>query len=158
MSASESAIRVQLNPEGKPVSASAELRLEKTPAEIWPVVIDVDRYPGRVPMIHRVRRDGDTITIDLKFKVSIVSVGFHAVVKMVQEPGKWLELSWISGEPRALRLKLELVPLDDGRACLVRSESEFDAQSLGWLTKYFLRHHPEIEFGIFPGVALALVD
>ena len=37
-------------------------------------------------------------------------------------------------------------------------DGEFDLMSLGWLAKYFLRHHPEIQFGIFPGVALVLVD
>jgi hypothetical protein len=40
----------------------------------------------------------------------------------------------------------------------VRSDAEFEVKSLGWLAKYFLKHHPEIQYGIFPGVALALLD
>ena len=65
--------------------------------------------------------------------------------------------------PRGIRLRFDLTPEDasesgDGRACRIRGEGEFDAGSLGRLAKYFLRHHPEIEFGIFPGVALALIE
>jgi hypothetical protein len=109
-------------------------------------------------MIHRARRDGDRITIDLKFKVAILSVGFTFVADAVYEQEKWLELRWVSGEPRGIRLRFELEPADEGRATIVRGDGEFDAQSLGWLAKYFLKHHPEIEYGIFPGVALALID
>lgn len=30
--------------------------------------------------------------------------------------------------------------------------------SLGWLAKYFLRHRPEIQFGVMPGVAVGLLE
>ena len=76
---------------------------------------------------------------------------------MTQEPERLIELRWTAGEPQKLRLRFTLTPIDDGRACLVEGDGEFDVLSLGWLVKYFLKHHPEIQFGIFPGVALVLI-
>ena len=58
----------------------------------------------------------------------------------------------------ARRLRFTLTPVEDGAACLVEGDGEFDLHSLGWLVKYFLKHHPEIQHGIFPGVALVLID
>jgi len=52
----------------------------------------------------------------------------------------------------------ELSPLDDGRATLIHAHGEYDAMSLGWLVKFFLKHHPEILHGVFPGTVLVLLD
>ena len=41
---------------------------------------------------------------------------------------------------------------------MVDVDASFEVESLGWLVKYFLKHHPEIRHGIFPGVALVLHD
>jgi hypothetical protein len=103
-----------------------------------------------------VRLDGERATVDLKFKVALFSVGFQFVVDITREREKYLALSWVSGEPRGIKLRFDLEPLDGGAACLLRTSGEFDANSLGWLTKYFLKHHPEIQFGVMPGVAVAL--
>jgi ribosome-associated toxin RatA of RatAB toxin-antitoxin module len=147
-----------MNAEGRPLGASAEARIEAPVARVWAVVADVDGYAKRIPMIHRVRLDGDRVTVDLRFRVSFLSVGFQFVAEVVQEPERWLELRGVSGEPKGIRLRFEMTPLDDGRACLLRGDGEFDVMSLGWLAKYFLKNHPEIEYGVFPGVALALVE
>lgn len=154
----QTAVRVQMDDEGRPRGASAEARIERSVAQVWGVVADVDHYAERIPMVHRVRLDGDQVTVDLKFRVSFLSVGFQFVAVETHEEERWLELRGVSGEPRGIRLRFELEPLDGGRACLLRGEGEFDVQSLGWLAKYFLRHHPEIENGIFPGVAITLVE
>jgi hypothetical protein len=61
-------------------------------------------------------------------------------------------------EPKDIRLRFTLTPTEGGRACSAEADVEFDLTSLGWMAKYFLRHHPEIQFGVFPGVALVLVD
>lgn len=139
-------------------SAQAETRIARPVADVWKVVNDVDRFSDRIPMIHRVRLQGDHATVDLKFKVALFSVGFQFVVDVTREPEKSLELRWVSGEPKDIRLRFELDPLDGGAACMLRGHAEFDAMSLGWLTKYFLRHHPEIQYGVMPGVALGLVE
>ena len=91
-------------------------------------------------------------------KVALFSAGFKFSADVRMEREKWLELVWVSGEPRGIKLRFELTPLDGGAATLIRGDGEFEAQSLGWLVKFFLKHHPEIEHGVFPGVALVLLD
>jgi hypothetical protein len=121
--------------------------------------VDIERFASRLPMVHRVTRNGDQVNFDLRFRVGLIfSVGFQFGARAVQEPGRRLELRWTSGEPRDVLLRFELTPVDGDSACLVESEGAFDVMSLGWLAKYFLKHHPEIRFGIFPGVALVLID
>jgi hypothetical protein len=109
-------------------------------------------------MVHAARRVGDDVTFDLRFKVGFFSVGFQFTARATYEPPRSLELRWTAGEPRDIRLRFTLTPLEGGAACAVEGDGEFDLQSLGWLVKYFLRHHPEIAHGVFPGVALVLID
>ncbi len=154
----EPLVRVRMSPEGKPVGAAASARFERPVGEVWAAIKDVERLARHLPMVHRVQRRGDLVTLDLKFKVAFFSVGFQFTAAATYEEEQWLELRWTSGEPRDIRLRFDLSPEDEGRACVVRGDGEFDLTSLGWLTKYFLRHHPEIQFGVFPGVALVLVD
>jgi hypothetical protein len=151
-------VRIVTGGDGRPCGASAVARLEHPVSRVWAVIADVERYAGRIPMIHRVRRDGDRVTVDLKFKLALFSVGFQFTADTTHEVERWMELRWVAGEPRGIRLRFELLPLDEGRACLLRGEGEFDIHSLGWLAKTFLKHHPEIQFGVFPGVALVLID
>jgi ribosome-associated toxin RatA of RatAB toxin-antitoxin module len=151
-------VTVDIDNAGLPRAAAAHARLERSVAEVWKVVEDVDRYADRIPMMHRVRRDGDRATVDLKFKISLFSVGFQFVVDVVKKHEQSLELRWVSGEPKGILLRFDLEPLDGGAACLLRSRGEFDAMSLGWLAKYFLKHHPEIQFGVMPGVAVGLLE
>jgi hypothetical protein len=151
-------VQVRIAPDGRPLGAAAIARIDRPVARVWTIVSEVERYDDRVPMVSRVRRSGDRVEVDLKFKVALFSAGFRFTADVSYEPHKWLEIRWVDGEPRGIRLRFELTPVDDGRATLVRGEGEFDALSLGWLVKYFLRHHPEIQHGIFPGVALVLLD
>jgi ribosome-associated toxin RatA of RatAB toxin-antitoxin module len=151
-------VQVKTAPDHRPIGASAVTRIERPVARVWQVVSEVDRYAERVPMVHRVRRVGDRVDVDLKFKVALFAAHFQFTADVRMEREKWLELSWVSGEPRGIKLRFELTPLDGGQATLIRGDGEFDALSLGWLVKFFLKHHPEIEHGIFPGVALVLLD
>lgn len=157
MSYPETVIRVQHGADGKPMSARATARINKPIERVWATVVEVEKYPGRVPMIHKAQRIGDRVVVDLKFKVSLLSVGFQFTVDAKYEEPRWLELRWVAGEPRDLCLRFDLEP-DGAEACVMHASAQFDTQSLGFLAKYFLKHHPEIEFGIFPGVALSLVD
>jgi ribosome-associated toxin RatA of RatAB toxin-antitoxin module len=151
-------LKVDIDDSGQARSATAAARIDRPLSRVWQVIAEVERYPERLPMIHRVRLEGTRAHVELKFKVSLFSVGFHFVVDVLEESEKWLELRYVSGEPRGIRLRFELEPLDDGKACLLRGSGEFDVNSLGWLTKYFLKHHPEIQFGVLPGVALGLLE
>jgi hypothetical protein len=62
----------------------------------------------------------------------------------------------VEGEPRGLVIRYDLAPIEDGRATQLSVRIGFDLRSLGWLVKYFLKHHPEIQYGVYPGCALAL--
>ncbi|WP_394821250.1 SRPBCC family protein [Pendulispora albinea] len=155
---SDPIIKVRLGSDGRPRGAAAVARIDRPVGTVWAAVQDVERYARYLPMVHRVRRQGDHVSFELKFKVGFFSVGFEFSAHATYEPEQWLELRWTSGEPRDIRLRFDLKSIDDGKACLVEGNGEFDASSLGWLVKYFLKHHPEIQFGIFPGVALVLID
>ncbi len=151
-------VKVRTAPDGKPTGAAAVARIEHPVSVVWTAVSDVERYAKHLPMVHRVRRREDDLTFDLRFKIGFFSVGFQFQARATYEAERWLELRWTEGEPRDIRLRFTLTPSDDGRACTVEGDGEFDMMSVGWLAKYFLRHHPEIQFGILPGVALVLID
>ena len=150
-------IEVELDRSGQPAAAVATTTVARTPAEVWRFVSAVERYPGTVPMLHKVRREGDRVTAQLRFKISFFSVGFEFTADAAYEENRWLELRWVAGEPREVRIRFDLEDGGDGTT-RVRGAISFDVFSLGWLAKYFLKNHPEIQFGIFPGCALALVD
>ena len=151
-------VRVRLAADGRPTGAAACARIERPVAQVWAAVADIERYARFLPMVHRARRQGDSVTFELRFRIGFFAVGFQFTAAVTYEAEKWLELRWTAGEPRDIRLRFSLTPTDDGRACQVEGDGEFDLQSLGWLVKYFLKHHPEIQHGIFPGVALVLID
>jgi carbon monoxide dehydrogenase subunit G len=151
-------VTLEMAAPGRVRSATARMRIDAPVARVWRLVEDVEGYAGRVPMIHKVHRQGDRATLHLKFKLSLFSVGFHFVVDVVREHERSLELRWVEGEPKGIRLAYALAPLDDGAATELRATGEFDLMGLGWFAKYFLRHHPEIELGVLPGVAIGLLD
>lgn len=151
-------VKVVMDGRSRVQLANATMRIDAPVSAVWRLVEDVEGYAGRVPMIHRVIRKGDRATLQLKFKLTLISVGFEFVVDVVKERERSLELRWVSGEPEGILLGYELVPVDDGRACELRTTSKFDLTNLGWFAKYFLRHHPEIELGVVPGVAIGLLD
>jgi len=149
-------IRVELGSDGLPAGAIAGVRVAAPPERVFAVLSDVQAYAGRVPMVHKVKLEGERVTVSLKFKISLFSVGFEFVADATKEDNRWLELRHVSGEPRELRLRFDVIP--DGGGSLVYAAISFDVMSLGWLAKYFLKHHPEIQYGIFPGASLALLD
>jgi hypothetical protein len=151
-------VRARRGPSGAPIGAIGSVRVHASIARLWSVVSDVDAYAKRVPMIARIDRHGDRITVQLKFKVAFFSVGFAFVADATEDREHRLDLRWVSGEPRDIHLGFELLPGASADDSVLRVEAGFDVLSLGWLAKYFLKHHPEIQFGIYPGVVLALLD
>jgi carbon monoxide dehydrogenase subunit G len=150
-------IEVDVGADGTPSSATATTRIGAPAAKVWSFIADVDRYPQFVPMLSKVKRDGDRVHVHLKFKISLFSVGFDFVADAKYEEARWLELRGVAGEPRDLHIRFDLVDGTDGTSTL-RSTISFDTFSLGFLAKYFLKHHPEIRYGIFPGCAYGLAD
>jgi ribosome-associated toxin RatA of RatAB toxin-antitoxin module len=151
-------VRVTVARDGRPIRAAARGRIEHSPSHVWATIYDLERFARYLPMVNHARRRGDSVTFDLKFRVGFFSAGFEFTTEAKYEAEKWLELAWTAGEPRDIKMRFALTPIEGEKACFVETEAEFDVQSLGWLVKYFLRHHPEIQQGIFPGITLVLLD
>jgi ribosome-associated toxin RatA of RatAB toxin-antitoxin module len=147
-------IHIESDAHGWPKSATASGVIRVPPSRLWEAISDVEGYANRVPMLDKVTREGDRVTVRLRFRITLFSVHFQFVADARYEEGRWLELAYVSGEPSALKLRFELE--EDPQGTLLHASIAFDVDSLGWLVKYFLKHHPEIKFGIFPGSALAL--
>jgi hypothetical protein len=122
------------------------------------VVSDVDGLASRIPMLDRVHVEGDRATVHLKFGIGLFSARFAFKVQRVAEEGRALELRYLEGEPKDLLIRHELRDASTPDVTLLYTTIAFDAFSLGFLAKYFLKHHPEIRFGVFPGSALTLSD
>lgn len=151
-------VRIVENEARRPAGAVGEMRIEAPLSRVWDVIRDVDRYPGRVPMVHQARWEGERVWMQIRFRIAILSAKFAFTAAAEWEDERWLEMNWISGEPAHIRMRFEVEALDEGRATLVRVAVSYDPRSLGWLVKFFLRHHPEIELGLFPGTTLVLLD
>ena len=151
-------VRVTVARDGRPIRAAATARIEASASRVWSTIYDIERFANYLPMVNHARRRGDSVTFDLKFRIGFFSVGFEFTANATYETDKWLDLAWTAGEPRDIRLRFQLTPIDGDKACLVETTAEFDVQSLGWLVKYFLKHHSEIQHGIFPGITLVLLD
>ena len=158
LSADGPLIRMVLDAQHRPHGAKAAIVVAAPIERVWTVIRDVARFPERIPMIHRVHVNGDRVHMDLRFKVSVFSAGFGFVADMQRVEGRSLVLQWVSGEPRGIRLEFDLRAAPDAQRTLVFASIQFEIDSLGWLVKYFLKHHPEIELGVFPGSLLTLLD
>jgi ribosome-associated toxin RatA of RatAB toxin-antitoxin module len=151
-------LRMRVAGDGSPVGAIAEMRVNAALARVSEVIRDINRFAERVPMVHRARRDGTRVELTLRFKVALFGVKFGLTAEIVAETERRIEMRYVSGEPRDMHLAFELEPLDDGAATLARVAVSYDIMSLGWLVKTFLRHHPEIRFGVYPGTAFTVLD
>jgi carbon monoxide dehydrogenase subunit G len=149
-------VAIELGPEGIPCGAIAAVQLPAPPERVWAVVSDVASYAEHIPMISKVTREGDRVKVHLKFRISLLSVGFDFTADGVYQENHWLEMRYVAGEPKDLNIRFDLVPTAMGT--LVHAGCRFDVSSLGWLVKYFLKHHPEIQWGVFPGTALTLLE
>jgi ribosome-associated toxin RatA of RatAB toxin-antitoxin module len=151
-------VRVTLGPDDAPRGAVAAVRVAAPPARVWAIIRDVEAYPSRIPMIDRVTVDGDRLTMRLAFRIALFTARFGYTARVTRDEGRSLEVHYESGEPRDLHLRFDLVPTPDGAATLLYVASAFDLSTLGWLVKFFLKHHPEIRYGVYPGSSLALLD
>jgi carbon monoxide dehydrogenase subunit G len=149
-------VAVHVGPDGLPAGATASAIVAATPPQVWAVVSDIASYAAHIPMISKVTREGDRVQVHLKFRISLFSVGFDFTADGVYRENEWLEMRWVAGEPRELFIRFDLAPTEGGT--LVHARCSFDLMSLGWLVKYFLKHHPEIQWGVFPGTALTLLQ
>lgn len=151
-------VHVRLGADGQPVGALAARRLRAAHDRVWQVLTDLDGMATRVPMIQKVQRDGRHVTVHLRFGVSLFSAHFAFKAEPVVEEGRSLELRYVEGEPRELTIRHDLLPARDEGHVVLYTAIGFDVYSVGFLAKFFLKHHPEIRYGVYPGSALALLD
>jgi len=149
--------------EGRPRAASAAT-LVKAPADLlWEIVGSIDRFPKLIRMVHRVRHlpptpEGlDVVNVDLRFKIAFFGAkfGFVAAREVVGE--RRIEVRYIRGKVRDAYIDIEVQPVSEDTSAL-RCHVGFDPLALGWLVKVFLRHHPEIEFGLHTGSVMSIVQ
>ena len=156
MSATESlACEVRLQ-DAAPFGARAQAIIAAPPERVWQLLTSFERYPEKVPMIHAATVDGDRLTLALRFRMAIFSTTFEFTARVAREEGHRLTLSWIEGLPREIHVGFDLAPA--GAGTLLICDLRYDIKSLGWVVKYFLKHHPEMALGSYAGTALVLVD
>lgn len=151
-------IRVRHGADGGPVEATAARRVRAAPARVWSTISDVQSYAGRIPMMDSVKVDGRFATVHLRFGLSLFSAKFSFKVERELVEGRSVNLRYVEGEPHDLHIRMEVLPASTPDASLLYATIGFDVFSVGWLAKFFLKHHPEIRYGIFPGSASALLD
>ena len=105
-----------------------------------------------IPMIKSLSLDGDRAAIQMQFKVAFLSVNFGVKGRVTRESERVVHFQSSEGEPRDTHLRFEL------KDNAVELTISFDLDSLGFVAKYFLKHHPEIRPGIFAGVAYSVGD
>lgn len=151
-------VHVLLGADGGPVGAVAARLLPASRDRVFRVITDLERLAERVPMMDRAHLDGNRVTVHLRFGIGLFSAKFSFKAERRVEDGRSLELRYLEGEPRDLRIRHEVHDASAAGASVLFTTVTFDAFSLGFLAKYFLKHHPEIRFGVFPGSALTLSD
>ncbi len=158
-------IELHRDARGKSTGARAWARTEAKPEQCKAALdrlsteADFGKFVEHIPMVREIRREGDLFRIELQFKVTVVSARFGAQTRVVRESDNALRMDYVDGEPKGLRLRFAYSsPQELGGAALLHTESFFDPDSLGWLAKYFLKHHPEIRDGAQTGTAVAIID
>jgi len=154
----EPLLAVESTSDGLPVASTAVQVVNASPARVWEIISDPVRFTKRVPMIDHVKVDGDRVRMELRFKVALLSFGFKFECRSVKDEGKAVELHYVHGEPRDANIRFDILPHEDAGKSIVFARIGFDIMSLGWLVKTFLKHHPEIRYGVYPGSALSLLD
>lgn len=154
----EPVAQVHLDAEGRPSGATAVALIAAPPAAVWASLRDFEGAVTRIPMLSKIHIEEQRITVGLRFKISLFSARFQFTGELSIDEGQRLELRHLTGEPRNIHVVYELTPADEGRSTLLRASISFDILSLGWLVKFFLKHHPEIQLGVYAGTALVLVD
>lgn len=151
------------DPHGVPVGVKSVMTVSMPPERVVERItalqgrFDFSPFLTEIPMVRNLQVAGDSVRIDLQFKVAFLSVKFGCRAKIVREKSNVLRVEYVDGEPAGLWLRFSLLP-GEAEQSRVQVESGFDLDSLGWVAKYFLKHHPEIRPGVFAGVGYAITD
>jgi hypothetical protein len=148
----------------RPVGAKATLTVSASAEQIRAHVLELSAKRDLAgllrgtPLIKSLELRGDTLAIGMQFKVSFLSVKFGCRGNIVREGENTLRFVYLDGEPTHTWLRFDLSPGTQANESVIDIGVGFDLDSLGWVAKYFLKHHPEIRPGVFAGVAYAIAD
>jgi ribosome-associated toxin RatA of RatAB toxin-antitoxin module len=150
--------------DGERPRAAAALMAVNAPAEVlWSIVGNIDSFPKLINMVHSVRHldanaDGvDVVKVNLRFKMAFFSTKFDFVATRETTGERRVEVNYVSGKVRDVAIEIEVLDIDAEHSVL-RCHVGFDPLSLGWLVKVFLRHHPEIEWGLHTGSVMSIAS
>lgn len=158
-------IELQRDGRGRASGARAWARIDRDGAACKAALDQIEheasfaKFVTHIPMVREIKREGALMRIDLQFKVAIVSVKFGAKTRLIRESENAVRMDYVEGEPAGLSLRFAYsTPPELAGKALLSISSAYDADSLGWLAKNFLRHHPEIRDGAQAGTAVAIVE
>ncbi len=150
--------------DGERPRAAAALMAVAAPAEVlWSIVGDIDRFPKLIRMVHSVRHldptpaGVDVVEVNLRFKLAFFSTKFDFVATRETTGERRVEVHYLRGKVRDVVIEIEVLELDAEHSVL-RCHVGFDPLALGWLVKIFLRHHPEIEWGLHTGSVMSITS
>ena len=134
--------------------------LDRVEAEVRKIRTNQGGFLAKMNMIHSVKvlsEDGDRLRIRLllRYRYLLFSAKFQFDADVfVGDKGR-LDMIGVEGKPSGLKAHFRAEPVERGERSqtLVYCSVRFDVSSLGWLVDYFLRHHPEIELGVFSASA-----
>jgi ribosome-associated toxin RatA of RatAB toxin-antitoxin module len=110
-------------------STRASALVQRPPRDVWATLTDFESWPGFMPLIEGTeiaRRQGDQVWVRQRYSVMFVSLRHTSVYDLAPRAG---ELRWAldKEEPADIEEsegRWNLVPIDDGRATLLRYEAE----------------------------------
>lgn len=156
-------IRVFCNEAGQPRSASSVQLVNAPAATVWQILADVTRFPTFVNMVETVRvlpagpAGEERVWVGLRFKISLFSARFDFTARVRRVEGRSVDLAYEDGKVKDLAIRMEVTAVDADRSALL-CHVGFDQTSLGWLVKIFIRHHPEIDWGVHAGSTMSIAS
>ncbi len=156
-------VHVHTGATGKPQEAHALCMIHAPAERVWTCIRDIRSLQDFIKMIESMQvlpkrnRQQELIRVNLRFKIAFFSARFHFIARVERQEGVGIEFIFHSGKVKDLVIRLELIPVENGHTIL-SCRVGFDIQALGWLVNLFVRHHPEIEWGIHAGSAMSIAE
>jgi hypothetical protein len=134
--------------------------LERVAAEVKKIRSNQGGFLAKMNMIHSVKvldDDGDRLRIRLllRYRYLLFSAKFQFDADVVVGNDGRLDMIGVDGKPSGFKAHFRAEPVERGGRpqTIVVCSVRFDVRSMGWLVDTFLRHHPEIELGVFSASA-----
>jgi ribosome-associated toxin RatA of RatAB toxin-antitoxin module len=112
--------------------AHADSLIARSPAQVWAVLTDFERWPAFMPLVEKTqvaRRDGSRMWVAQQFSVMFVSMGHTTIYELDAGDGR---LTWqldeaVPHDIASSQGSWQLVPVADGHETLVRYVAQMRA-------------------------------